>query len=83
MAEQYLQEGLERARNLERPLFEGEREAGNMFETRDVRGVRAVEYLPRRASGGFQVSSVFEPPGPMSQVHGVFNNKDLWSTSGR
>lgn len=57
-AVQDLQEGLERARNLERPLFEGEREAGNMLETRDVRGARAVEYLPRRASGGFQVSSV-------------------------
>lgn len=28
--------------------------------------------------------SVLSPPlGPMSQVHGLFNNKDLWSTSGR
>lgn len=49
-AEQYLQEGLERARSLERLLFEGEHEAGNMLETKDVRGARAVEYLPRRAT---------------------------------
>lgn len=49
-AEQYLQEGLKRARNHEWPLFKGEREAGNILETKDVRGARAVEYLPRRAT---------------------------------